>query len=285
MKLHYLNYFCILAQELHFHRAADRLAISQPPLSAAVKSLEEELGVQLLRRNSKMVELTPAGAAFLLEAREILERLSRASSLVRSIDGGMHGRLNIGISASLIYREVPQIIAKFQAEMPTVDVELHELTSVEQIDKVTRGQLDAGFCHGSQVPSPLKALPLKRDRFVLCVSESHPMANRPLVDLRDLREERFVMFSREAAPSNHDNVVAVFSGVGIHPRTVHSARTWMSIIAMVSQVSGVALVPRSLGRTKIDGVRFIPVRAAKSEATAMLVWNPSSVLKQLSKFL
>jgi DNA-binding transcriptional LysR family regulator len=93
------------------------------------------------------------------------------------------------------------------------------------------------------------------------------------------------MFSREAAPSNHDNVIAIFSGVGIHPRTVHSARTWMTIIAMVSQVSGVALVPSSLGRAKIDGVRFVPLSAAPAPAPAMLAWNPSFTSKQLTKFL
>jgi DNA-binding transcriptional LysR family regulator len=285
MKLHYLKYFCVLAEELHFHRAADKLAISQPPLSAAIKSLEEELGVQLLRRNSKMVELTPAGSAFLTEAREILERVSRARSLVRAYDEGLQGRLDIGISGSLLYREVPDIIAGFQRDMPTVDLVLHELSTAEQIDKLMRRQLDAGFIHGSNVPPQLDSLPLQTDDFVVCLSEKHPMANEQTIDLRDLADARFVMFSREAAPSNHDNVIAIFSSVGIHPRTVHLARAWMTIIAMVSQVSGVALVPSSLGRSRIDGVRFVPFRGPPAAAPAMLAWNPNFASKELTKFL
>lgn len=285
MKLHYLKYFCVLAEELHFHRAADRLAISQPPLSAAIKALEEELGARLLLRNSKMVQLTPAGSAFLVEAREILERVSRASSLVRAVDEGVHGRLDIGISGSLLYREVPKILSRFKIDMPAVEVALHEFSTVEQIDKLTRGQLDAGFLHWTQAPPQLKSLPLEKDNFVLCLPEQHPLAGKATVALRDFVEEQFVMFSRAAAPSNHDNVIAIFSSVGIHPRTVHSARTWMTIVAIVSLVGGVALVPKSLGRAKIDGVRFVPFRGAPSAAPAMLVWNPSFASKELSKFL
>lgn len=285
MKLHYLNYFCVLAEELHFHRAADRLAISQPPLSAAIKSLEEELGVQLLRRNSKRVELTPAGSAFLVEAREILERMSRAGDVVRAVDQGMHGRLDIGLSGSLLYREVPKIIARFRSDMPAIDVVLHELTTAEQIDSLMHGKLDAGFVHGSNGPQQLRSLALKNDNFVLCLPEQHPMAGRAMVDLRDLAEERFVMFSREAAPANHDNVVAMFSAAGIHPRTVHVARAWMTIIAIVSQLNGVALVPKSLERAGIDGIRFVPLSGVSSAATAMLAWNPDFTSKELTKFL
>jgi DNA-binding transcriptional LysR family regulator len=207
MKLHYLRYFCVLAEELHFHRAADRLAISQPPLSAAIKALEEELGAQLLRRNSKMVELTAAGAAFLVEAREILERVNRAGDIVRASEEGVRGRIDLGISGSLLYREVPKVLERFQSALPTVDVVMHELSSAEQVEKIGRRQLDAGFLHASHVASPLASLPLASDQYVLCLPERHPLAARKSVDLRNFAGERFVMFSREAAPSNHDNVI------------------------------------------------------------------------------
>lgn len=285
MKLHYLKYFCVLAEELHFHRAADRLAISQPPLSAAIKSLEQELGVQLLRRNSKIVELTSAGFAFLTEAREILERVSRAGDLVRALDEGMRGRLDIGLSGSLLYREVPRIVSRFRDEMPAVDVVLHELSTAEQIEKLMRRKLDAGFLHGSTLPPQLQSRALASDEFVLCLPARHPLATRKAVNLRDLEQERFVMFSRDAAPSNHDNVVAVFSAAGIHPRTVHMARTWMTIIALVSQFAGVAVVPKSIARAGMHGVRFVRLRGTSAAAPAMLAWNPDSVSKETTTLL
>lgn len=285
MKLHHLKYFCVLAEELHFHRAADKLAISQPPLSAAIKSLEEELGVQLFRRNSKNVALTRAGQAFLIEAREIQERVGRAGELVRALDQGMQGRLHVGISGSLLYREVAGIMSQFQKDMPLVDVVLHELSTSEQLDKLIRGQLDAAFVHSSKVPQQLKSIPLKDDVFVLCLHENHPLANQTVVNLRDLGNERFVMFSREAAPSNHDNVIAIFSNAGVHPKTVHMARTWMTIISMVAQVGGVALVPKSLQQSKIAGVRYVRLNTTAAAAPALLAWNPESATSELVKFL
>lgn len=285
MKLLHLKYFCVLAEELHFHRAADRLAISQPPLSAAIKSLEEEIGVLLFRRNSKKVELTRPGLTFLNEAREILERVGRTADLVRAVDEGMHGCLHIGISGSLLYREVAGSISEYQRHLPLVDIVLHELSTSEQLDKLMRGHLDAGFVQGSLAPDRLKSIALKNDSFVLCLPKSHPMANRKVIDLKELGNERFVMFSREAAPSNHDNVIAIFSHAGIHPRTVHMARTWMTIISLVAQVSGLALVPKSLEKANISGVSFVPISDSAAAAPAMLVWNPERNSGELLKFL
>ncbi|XAH22027.1 LysR family transcriptional regulator [Xylophilus sp. GW821-FHT01B05] len=285
MKLHYLKYFCVLAEELHFHRAASRLAISQPPLSAAIKCIEEELGAQLLLRNSKMVQLTPAGQAFLVEAREILERVDRVRGIVRAVDEGVHARLDIGMAGSLMYREVPDILARFRCEAPHVDVVLHELATVEQIDKLLRKQLHAAFVHGAVMPPQLAALPLRDDVFVLCMPEDHPHAGDAEVDLRHLAHEPFVMFSREGAPANHDNVIAIFSRAGFHPRTVHRARVWLTIVAMVAQGSGVALVPRSLANARVAGVRFVPFKGETTIAPARLAWNPDGAPPALLRFL
>jgi len=285
MKLHYLKYFCVLAEELHFRRAAGRLAISQPPLSASIKSLEEELGVQLLLRNSKSVQLTTAGAAFLVEAQEILARVARVGDVARDADAGARGRLDIGVASSLLYREVPEILAKFRRETPAVDLFLHELSTAEQLDKVAGGRLHAAFVHGSTPPAQLESLALRSDSFVLCLPELHPLARNSAIDLRELSEEKFVMFAREDAPSNHDNVTAIFSRAGIHPRTVHQARMWTTVVTLVSLGDGVALVPKSLQRASICGVRFIAFEGPPAAAPAMLVWKPGSISPGLKNFL
>jgi DNA-binding transcriptional LysR family regulator len=285
MKLQFLRYFCVLAEELHFRRAADRLAISQPPLSTAIRLLEEELGVQLLLRNSKMVQLTPAGAAFLVEAREILERVSRVGSVVRAIDGGAHGRLDIGFAGSMLYRETPAILARFKRDVPAVDVVLYELYTTEQIEKLMRRQLHAAFIQASVLPAPLTSIPLRDDVFVACLPEHHRLAGNARVDLREMADEPFVMFSRESAPASHDHVIGIFSQAGIHPRTVHQARIWMTVVAMVANGCGIALVPQSLSRTNIGGVRFIPLAGTPANAPALLAWNPSMMPLALEKFL
>lgn len=285
MKLHFLRYFSVLSEELHFGRAADRLAITQPPLSAAIKALEEELGVVLLLRNSKMVKLTPEGVAFALEARQILERVERAKSVVAGIKGGVIGRLDIGLSPSLIYRNVIQIIDGFKAEVRGIEIVLHEMPYGEQVQRLMRGQIQVGFTNGAYAPSPLKSLRLKDDQFVLCLPERHPKAMQQTIDLREMGDEEFIIFSREIGPSNHDNLISIFSQVGVHPRTVHQVRGWFTTMALVSQGCGVALVPSTLVGAKIEGVRFVPIGRPKAIAPAMMVWNATPPVPATESFV
>ncbi len=285
MKLHFLRYFSVLAEELHFGRAARRLAITQPPLSSAIKALEQELGVQLLSRSSKHVELTPAGAAFLDEARQILERVERASRVARTVARGQRGRLEIGMTGSLVYREVPDIVRDFGLAMPGIEVVLREMSTAEQLQGLLHGQLHAGFINAAAVPPQLQALALQDDRFVLCLPELHARARQPEVDLRELADEQFVMFSREVSPANYDNVIAIFSRIGIHPRTVHAARQWLTIVAMVARGLGVSLVPSSIAASQVHGVRFVPFGGAPATSAARLVWNPAHAGQALTGFL
>jgi len=285
MKLHFLRYFTVLAEELHFGRAAQRLAITQPPLSSAIKALEEELGVQLLVRSSKRVELMPAGAAFLEEARQILERVGRASSVAKAVAKGMRGRLEIGITGSLMYREVPVIVRDFAMAMPGIELVLREMSTAEQLQELLHGQLHAGFVNAATVPPQLGAIALDDDRFVLCLPDGHPRARQAEVDLRDLVDEPFVMFSREVSPANYDNVIAIFSRGGIHPRTAHAARQWLTIVAMVAQGLGVSLVPSSLASSRVRGVRFVPFSGAPAASPALLVWSRANASQALASFL
>lgn len=285
MKLHFLRYFTVLAEELHFGRAAQRLAITQPPLSSAIKALEEELGVQLLSRSSKHVELTPAGAAFLDEARQILERVGRAGNVARAVAGGLRGRLEVGMTGSLVYREVPAVVRAFAAQMPGIELLLREMSTAEELDALLHGQLHAGFLNAATVPPQLEAIALPNDEFVLCLPEDHALARRKEVDLQALAGESFVMFSREVSPANYDNVIAIFSRAGIHPRTVHAARQWLTIVAMVAHGLGISLVPSSLTRSRVQGVRFVPFSGAPARSPALLVWNPANATPALASFL
>lgn len=285
LKLRYLRYFAVLAEELHFGRAAARLAITQPPLSGTIKALEEELGTPLFIRSSRHVELTPAGAAFRVQVRGILANIDRAAQLAQSVGAGQRGRLNIGITGSLVYREAGQIVREFSRLNPAVDVVLHELSSAIQIDELLRGQLDAGFVNATTVPSSLDSVSLADDCFVCCLPASHPLAEDKAVRLQDVQEEPFIMFTREVAPANYDNVVAVFSQSGIHPRLVHAARQWLTVIALVAHGLGIALVPESLVRSGMHGVVFLPLLDLQTRTQARLAWPRAMVNAILPGFL
>ncbi len=285
MKLHFLRYFAILAEELHFGRAAERLAITQPPLSSAIKTLEEELGVQLFVRDSKQVRLTPAGAAFLADVRIILERVSRSKDTARAVASGLAGRLDIGVTGALFYREVPKVVAAFNAAMPGIDVTLREIASSKQVDALLHGDLQAGFFNAGMAPPPLQWIALTPDPFAVCLPAAHPLAAAPSLSMAQLAHDRFVMFARDVAPVNFDNVIAVFSRAGVHPRTCHAARQWLTVVAMVGNGMGVALVPGSLALAQTHGVRFVRLDDPAAVSPAVIAWNPSHASPALDAFV
>jgi len=285
MKLRQLRYFIVLAEELHFGRAAQRLAITQPPLSGAIKALEDELGAILFERSSKRVALTPAGMALRAEAQQVIERMQRATAAVHAVSKGFQGRLEIGITGTMLYREPPHIVQRFQATMPGIEVLLRELSSTQQIDELLRGQLDAGFINATSVPPQLASLALANDTCLCCLPSQHPLAACDTVSLAQLAHESFVMFAREAAPISHDRLLALFSQSGIHPRLVHAARQCLTIVAMVAQGLGIALVPASVARSRMDGVVFVPLAGEQMHASALLVWKPDEDNTPLTRFI
>ena len=285
MRLAFLRYFTVLAQELHFGRAAAKLAITQPTLSGAIKSLEEELGVLLFDRDKTKVELTPAGAAFLVEARHVFDAVSRARNVAVAVDSGMAGRLDIGFAGTLILRGIPRILDEFQRRAPDIEVALHEIPSNEQIDRLRRARLSAGFMYAAPSHPDLNAMAMEPDSFVLCMPVQHPLALLPIIELHEVRGETFLMFNRDVNPMSHDAVVGLFHNAGIYPRFVHSIRNWLTMVAMVSEGRGLAVVSGSLARLGWSGVRFAPISGEPLDAPASLVWNASSMSPALRQFL
>ncbi|WP_194723699.1 LysR family transcriptional regulator [Noviherbaspirillum malthae] len=285
MELRHLRYFVALAEELHFGRAALRLAITQPPLSFAIQSLEKELGIRLFERDNKRVELTPAGAAYYVEAQAILERIKLANDTARSVASGNLGRLDIGFTGSMVYRHVPGIVSDFIERHPGIEVTLREQSSMEQIEGLLHGRLHAGFINTPHVPEGLAGQPLPDDPFVCCLPDSHALAGRQKIALKELADCPFIMFAREVSPANYDNVIAICRQAGFEPQTRFAARQWLTITALVANGLGVSIVPQSLTRSAIAGARFVPILDAHAVSSAYLIWHPESKTPALQFFL
>jgi DNA-binding transcriptional LysR family regulator len=274
MKTHLLRYF---------GRAAQRLCITQPPLSMALKTLEQDLGATLMERDAKNVRLTPAGEAFLTEARKVLAQLQHAADVVRGVAEGMQGRLDVGITGSMVYRQVPDF---FRAERPLVEVCLHEMSTREQLQAIASGQIDCGFLNIGTPPDGLQTLSIGEEPFVCCLPAAHPLARQPDIDLRELARDTFVMFAREVAPANYDNVIACLQHAGIHPHTRHAARQWLTVMALVSAEQGVALVPGCMQRVGMNGVVFVPLRGTQQAMTpAVMAWRADQPAAVLDAFI
>jgi DNA-binding transcriptional LysR family regulator len=277
MKTHLLKYFVVLAEELHFGRAAQKLSMTQPPLSTAIRQLEEDLGVDLFYRDNKRVRLTPAGNAFLSEAQAILNRMDRASEIARGAADGLLGRIDVGFTGSMLYRDLPRVVAAFNEQHPRMEVILHELSTAEQIEALKRRQLQAGFINIKEPAagtSGLRHITLREEPLVCCLPQSHPLADKDGLNLKQLENDPFVMVAREAAPTNHDNVISTLHRAGVNPKRRHAARQWLTVVAMVGAGMGVSLVPASMRTAQISGTKFVPIKGQRSSSSAMLAWNP-----------
>lgn len=285
MKFHTLRYFAVLADELHYGRAAKRLSITQPPLSSSIKALEQELGVQLFARTSREVRLTPAGKAYRAEVGKILEGLARAERAARTADQGATGDISVGFGASLIYRGILDIVKSYSERFPGVHVELIELPQLELLEKLQGRRIDLGFTNTPSIPDTLQSAPLPADEFAACLSVNHPLAYEAEIDLEVLATEQFVMFDRDIGPLNHQTISSIFHKAGVHPRMVHRTRSWLTMVAMVSAGCGAALLPFSMARAGMEGVRFVPLRGPKTLAMARLVWNPDHQSQATGTFI
>ena len=259
MELRQLRYFVAVAEELHFRRAAARLHISQPPLSQQIRALEEELGCRLLARTRRRVELTPAGQAFLRDARQLLGELDGAVATARRIDAGQTGHLRINFVGSALLSVVPGIVQRFRAAAPDVEIELHERPTAEQLRLVAAGVVDVGL-----IRPPIEELPeldgrvVLRERTVAALTAGHPLAELRRIPLRRLAAEPLVLFPRDQAPGFHDLLISSMD----HPRVVQYAPEMLTIIGLVAAGIGVSLVPASVTRLALEGVTYRPVVGA-----------------------
>jgi DNA-binding transcriptional LysR family regulator len=276
-----LRYFVAVAEELSFSRAAARLHISQPPLSYAIRQLEEGLGARLFVRSSRHVELTAAGRALYNEAIFLLRREVELRSLIARIDAGLQGQLKIGFVGSMLYRGLPQVLRDCKQQYPDVDHALQELNSAEQIELVVRGGLDIGFIHANPVPDTVFCEPLVEEPFAACLHRNHPLASQPEIALAELAQDDFIFFSRAFSPVYYETLLAMCLDAGFLPKVRYESRHWLSVASLVSQEMGVSLVPACLARSGIADIRFLPFTHVQRSVTS-LIWSnsPSSRIKE-----
>ena len=273
MEFRHLRYFLVLADELHYGRAAQRLAITQPPLSLNIQQLEASVGARLFHRDSKGVRLTAAGSAFRDEAQALVARANEARALAREIEAGAVGRLRIGFVGSVLYRGLPQWLDAYHARYPRIDVTLAELNSQEQIDALQHGRLDLGFVHTQRVPAQLQTTFVHAEPFRACVPETHALARRRKVSFAQLRDEPFVLFSRTASPDYHARIIDMCGTHGFFPRVRHEVRHWLSVVSLVSQGMGVSVVPAPLERSGLAGVAFRPLLEETAPSEVYAAWK------------
>ena len=261
MELRHLRYFVAVAECGSFVRAAERLHISQPPLSMQIKDLELELKVRLFDRSSRRVELTPGGEAFYGAARAVLAQVEQARIAAQRAQSGEHGSLSIAFVSIADYNVLPSALKQFRERFPAIEVQLHELTTDAQLREIAAERVDVGIALGPIEAAGIEFRPLLRERMVLALPAVHPASRLgQSVALKSLGAEHFVMVPRHFAPGLHDTTTAIFQAAGLAPRISQYARQMQTVISLVAGGFGLAIVPESLQTLQRTGVCYLPLK-------------------------
>jgi DNA-binding transcriptional LysR family regulator len=259
MEIRQLRYFVTVAQTRHFGRAAERLHMAQSPLSQAIRQLESQVGATLFTRTTRRVELTPAGEAFLQDARRILDSVESAQTRVRLIEAGNTGLLRVGATGLAAFRQLPQLARIAARETPGLMLRFQpDLLTPAQELALAENRIDLAVLRPPLRRTGLSSRLITRERLVLAVPGSHRLAGDEPVGLAELRDEDFVGYD---AP---DSVVATTVtqaclAAGFLPRRTHEVSETSIILTLVAAGLGVALLPESVLTLRVDGVRYVPV--------------------------
>lgn len=285
--LRQLRYFIAVAEERHFGRAAQRLHMTQPPLSQAIAVLEEQLGAPLFLRDRRGVTLTAPGAALLPEARRVLADAAALPELVRRAAAGEQGSLALSFVSSADYSILPDFLRKYRSRYPDVQLTLREATSDVQVDDLLHGRIDCGLLIPplpAAARETLDYLPLLSEPLILATPAGTPGDTRP-VWLKNAPRLPLIIFPREAAPALHDAILSCFSAAGITPQIGQQALQMQTIVSLVSSGMGLALVPESVSNLMRRGVEYRPLRDAVPHVETGICWRRDNDSPALKGFL
>ncbi|WP_313334304.1 LysR substrate-binding domain-containing protein [Pseudomonas oryzihabitans] len=288
MELRHLRYFVAVAEELHFGRAAQRLNLSQPPLSQQIQALESELGTRLLERTNRRVALTEAGRLFLDEARQILLASERAAERVRRAGRGETGQLQVGFSASSPFvATIPKTLFAYRRAYPEVRLQLQEMSSREQIDAMLAGNLQIGLIRPIELPDALVAVELFREPLVVALRHDHPLAQQgsgPL-PLAALAEEPFVYFPRSFGTGLYQQLHSLAARAGFTPRIVQEASEVLIILGLVAAGLGVTVLPATYQRTQMEGLVYRELDDPEATSAVWLLRRRDEASPQAEAFV
>jgi len=251
-----MRYFVAVAEELHFGRAAERLHIVQPALSKQVAGLEGELGVRLLERTKRRVQLTEAGRVFLGEARAILAATEGAAEAARRAARGQIGKLGIGFIGPATYNVLPRMLKTYRERYPDVELDLHEWTTSEQFKRLHEDSIQVGFVRLPISDDGLVFETVLREPVMVVLPEDHPLAAWDEVPLKSLSDEPFVLIPRRREPGLHDRYITLCRSAGFGPRVVQEANRIHTIVGLVASGMGVSFAPASTRALQRPGVVY-----------------------------
>lgn len=266
MELRQLKQFVALAEAGSFRMAAEKLFMAQPPLSVAIKKLEDDIGAQLFERTAKGVRLTPAGEVALIEARRCLRSADQIREVAHAAESGEVGELHIAFISSVTFGLLPRLVQAFRARLPEVRLVLHESNNRDAFDAMLKGDMDLSFVRLPAVPPPGVSLQVvERDELCVAMAADHPLAERARLSLKDLAGEQFIGYlPSQAGGGLHAATLALYREAGINPNITQEAVQVHTAIGLVEGGLGIALVPSVHAQYASRRVSFVPLNALRT---------------------
>jgi DNA-binding transcriptional LysR family regulator len=289
MELRQLKQFVAVAELLSFRRAAERLHMAQPPLSVAIRKLEDELGAELFERRGRTIRLTAAGNEALRTSRRCLAEADQVRSATLNAAKGESGRVRMGFVGSATYSLLPRMIPVFRQRYPGIELELHESTNLELLALLEQERLDVGLVrYPTASASVLQFEVVERDVFEAVMPKKHPLAAQRSVTLRALAQEPLIDYASTKVPGLHAMVMLAFQHAGLSRRVVQEATQVQTVLSLVESGLGVALVPSVSSRLASRNVVFRPIRGLPAAAAISIAWayraqNESAAARRLRK--
>ena len=288
MELRHLRYFVAVGEDQHYGRAARRLRVAQPALSRQIQDLEEEVGFELFERLPRGVRLSAAGKHFLEDARRILREVNEAAARAGRVARGLSGTLRVAFTEDALWRGVvPESVRRFREMQPDAELQLEPLGSLDQLEAIRSGRLDAGFVYNMPKADPdLDGLPVAMKRFELAVSTGHPLTKLKELRLRDLTDAPFVWFPRWGNPALYDRMMhACFRGGLKSPRIVQEGFDESTALGLVATGLGVAWVLGTARWRRPKGVVIMPVVDFNVPMPLALAWRKDNKSPLLARFV
>jgi DNA-binding transcriptional LysR family regulator len=270
--LRHFRCFVAVAEELHFHRAAKRLGVAQPALSRTIKTMENELGVTLLERSNRRVELTHVGEIFLTGCRKCLEHSARIIEDMQRVQQGSIGTLRIGYTENAMNGQLPSLLKAFKGQTPDISLVLTHSVTSEQVSQLEDGSIDLGFATGNLAKTGFESIRIQSERFVCVVYDSHPFATRSSICLSELAEEPMVQGARAHWQHYYSRLEPLFRTAGLEPKIAQEGLTTTDIQRLVACGIGIAILTETVVDCLPSGLAVLPIEDVTDCLDTIAVW-------------
>jgi DNA-binding transcriptional LysR family regulator len=273
VELRHLRYFIAVAEELNFSRAAQRMHMAQPPLSAAIRQLEREIGVDLFVRTTREVKLTDGGRAFLEGARRTLADAEQAAEDAKRAAAGELGRLRIAYSWSTRFETLPALGRAFRASHPDVELLAQEMWNARMPPAFGTGSIDIALSLCPEIAAELEFAPIRNERLVVLLPEAHALTREDAIPLSALADEEFVLFPRDIAPRLYDAFVAIYRRAGFEPRVRNESFHTGWDLGVLAEIPAAAVAPQTVAGGLPDGIVAVALSEPTDSLETCLIWR------------